>query len=166
MSAQSVEELIFLNLTAPALIARQFLRSARPQSTLVNVTSITGIVPMPGNTLYCAAKAGLTVLSECLWFEARPSGIRVMHFCPVSLKTKFHGRAGRASLTGEGMAVDPKRAASDLVRAIERGREFAFPYGKLAKILGLANRLLPRKFIVSAMGKRSLRAGYLAQARR
>jgi uncharacterized protein len=162
LTPQAVEELIYLNFTAPALIARQFLQNAPPQATLVNVTSIVGTLPMPGNGLYCAAKAGLKTLSECLWFEARRKGVRVLDFCPFSLKTDFHRLAGGDSLAGGGMAIDPAQATRALVNGIERGREFAYPHGKFVWILGLINRLLPRKLLISLMGKKSLKAGYLA----
>jgi uncharacterized protein len=162
LTPPAVEELLYLNLTAPALIARQFLQNAPPQATLVNVTSIVGTVSMPGNGIYCAAKAGLKTLTECLWFEARGKDIQVLDFCPVSLKTDFHRLAGRDSLAGGGMAVDPALAAQDLVRAIERGRNFAYTHGKFAWVLGLMNRMLPRKTLVNLMGKKALKAGYLA----
>jgi hypothetical protein len=161
LSPEAVEELIHLNFTTPALISRQFLQNSPPAATLVNVTSIVGSLAVPGNSLYCATKAGLKMLSECLWFEARARGVRVLDFRPVSLKTDFHRLAGRASLASSGMGVDPAAAARDLVRAIETGREFVYPHGLFARVLDLLSRWLPRKLLISRLGKKSSRAGYL-----
>jgi short-subunit dehydrogenase len=160
LTADKIEEIIYLNLTAPALIAREFLRSARPGATLVNVSSIVATIPMPGNSVYSAAKAGLAALSESLWYEARRKGIRVLDFRPVSIHTEFHGRAGGGSMAGV-MGVSAETAARDLVRALERGRSFAFPHGFVGRALGLVNRLLPRRLLVSQLGRKSARSGYL-----
>jgi short-subunit dehydrogenase len=161
LSTQAIEELIYLNFTAPALISRQFLRKSRPGATLVNVTSILATVPIPGNSLYSAAKAGLKTLSECLWFEARGKGVRVLDFRTATLKTDFHRLAGRESVTISSIAVDPATAARDLVRAIEGGREFVYCYRLFAWIVEFMNRLLPRKFLIHRLGKRASKAGYL-----
>lgn len=158
---ETVEELIYLNLTAPALISRQFLINSKPGATLVNVTSIVATTPIPGNSLYCAAKAGLKTLSECLWYEARSQGVRVLDFRPVTLKTDFHRAAGKESLSPGGMAVDPRKAAMALVRAVENGRDFAYPFGVFGRLLEMANRIVPRKFLVTRLGRKAAKDGYL-----
>jgi len=157
-----VEGLLWLNFTAPALLCHQFLRTCSSKATFVNVTSIVGVVPMPGNGLYSSAKAGMRTLSECLWFEARDRGVRVLEFRPVSLKTDFHRLAGRNSLASPRMAVDPARVANDLIRALAGRRDFAYGPGLPARILGAVNHLLPRRLIVEWMGKKSTRSGYFA----
>lgn len=162
LPVESVGDLLHLNLTAPAILSRQFFRSAAPGATLVNVSSIVATTPMPGNSLYSAAKAGLKALSECLWFEGRAAGIRVLEFRPVSLRTDFHRRAGMDSLAAGGSAVDPATAARAMMEALAGGRDFARTHGFLGKLLVFANRLLPRRFVVSSLGKKAVRAGYLA----
>jgi short-subunit dehydrogenase len=163
LSEETIEKMINLNFIAPALISRQFLRTCATGATLVNITSIVGTVPMPGNTLYCAAKAGLKTLSECLWFEARGKGVRVLDFRPVSLNTDFHRLAGGKSLSASRMMIDPSRAALDLVNAVKRGRNFVYVHGILAKFLEMMNRLLPRKLLIMSLGKRSIQTGYLGR---
>ena len=115
LPAEVLEGLIWLNFTAPALLCHQFLRTCPPNAILVNVTSIVGVIPMPGNSLYSSAKAALRTLTECLWFEARERTVRVLEFRPVSLKTDFHRLAGSNPLASPAMAMDPARAAQDLV---------------------------------------------------
>jgi short-subunit dehydrogenase len=158
-----IEGLIWLNFTAPALVCREFVRNSQPGAILVNVTSIVGTVPMPGNSVYSAAKAGLRTLTECLWFEARDMGVRVVEFRPMSLKTGFHRQAGAEPIAGRGMATDPAVAARDLLRALNRRRDFVVSPGLSARILATINRILPRRFVVGLMGKRSARGGYLTR---
>jgi short-subunit dehydrogenase len=164
LTEAEVEEITYLNFTAPTHISRHFLRTAERGATLLNVTSIVGTVPMPGNSLYSAAKAALTTLSECLWFEARSAGVRVLEFRPVSLKTDFHRRAGGSAISAVGMAIDPALAARDLVRALETEKDFIVPYGVIARVLGIVNRLLPRRLMIWALAQGASRKGYFTSS--
>jgi uncharacterized protein len=161
LSVKAAEEMVCLNFTAPLFLCREFLRQCRPGGMLVNVTSIVGTLPMPGNAVYSAAKAASSALSECLYFEALAKRVRVLDYRAVTLQTGFHKAAGGESARGGGKGVSAELAAHDLVRAIERGRSFVYAPGLAARTVALANRLLPRKLLLRAMYDRSLRAGYL-----
>jgi short-subunit dehydrogenase len=161
LSPDEVRRLIQLDLVTPALLSQAFLRSAAPGATLVNVTSIVGTIGVPGNATYSAAKAGLQTLTECLWAEAERRGVRVLDFRPVSLGTGFHQAAGGGSLAAPGMQVASERAARDLVQAIEGRWSFVYAYGRGARVLELMRRLLPKRWLVRLMARRSRRAGYL-----
>jgi short-subunit dehydrogenase len=162
LPADIVEEIAWLNFTAPALISRQFLRTAPADATLVNVTSIVATVPMPGNTLYSAAKAGVRALSEGLWFEARQRGLRVIEFRPVSLRTQFHEHAGQPALTDARNALDPAEAARQLVRILADARGLSYGSGLTGRIISVMNRVLPRSTMVNLLGRRATRSGYLS----
>jgi short-subunit dehydrogenase len=161
LDRDTLESQMGLNFIAPVRLSWAFVKTAARGSTLVNVTSIVGTVPVPGNALYCSAKAGLQALSECLWYEMQAKGVRVIDFRPVSLKTEFHQAAGGKSMAESSMGVDPEIAARDLASAIESGREFIYSYGKGATLLDWAKRLLPGKVLIELMGKRSRKAGYM-----
>ena len=155
LDEDTVERNLWLNFVTPALLSWAFLRTAKRDSVLVNVTSIAGTLPMPGNALYCAAKAGLQALSECLWHEMKRDHVRVIDFRPVSLKTGFHRAAGSEPMCPALMAVEPDIAARDLVNAIESRHEFIYSYGLIAILLGWAKRLLPKKLLIEIMGRKS-----------
>jgi len=160
LDADAVEGTLQLNLLTPALVSWAFVRNARPGSVLVNVTSIVGTVPIPGNTLYSAAKAGLQVLTECLWYETQNRKIRVLDFRPAGMKTNFHQAAGGASMSGS-LGVAPETAARDLVAAIEGARDFVYVYGAFALALEWMRRLLPKRLMIGMTGRKSKKAGYL-----
>lgn len=57
---------------------------------IVNVTSIAGRVGFKRGSAYCAAKAGLNMMSEALMLELREFGIKVTVVAPGSVDTGFH----------------------------------------------------------------------------
>lgn len=160
LSRETLEQSLHLNFTAPALLSWAFLQNSRPGSILVNVTSVVGTIPVPGNTPYSAAKAGLQALTESLWYEQRANRVRVIDFRPAAMGTNFHRAAGGASLSGSS-AGTPEAAAKRLVAAIEGNREFICSFGLLATAFEVLRRMLPKKILVRMTGKKSRKAGYL-----
>ena len=61
---------------------------AAPGGAVVNVTSVAGLRPAPGITLYGASKAALVSVTESLAVELAP-GVRVNAVAPAVVKTKF-----------------------------------------------------------------------------
>lgn len=61
--------------------------------TIINITSIGGLVAFPFNSLYHATKFGLDGLSESLKYELRPYGIKVKVVAPGGVTTDFAGRS-------------------------------------------------------------------------
>jgi NAD(P)-dependent dehydrogenase (short-subunit alcohol dehydrogenase family) len=70
----------------------------RKSGTIVNVSSIAGIVSRPYAGLYAASKHALEAISEALHFEVQPFGIRVVLIEPGQYGT----RLGDNALVGAG----------------------------------------------------------------
>jgi uncharacterized protein len=162
LSDAEVSGFLDLNLLAPARLSRAFMAAATPGSVLVNVTSVAGTVPMPGNAVYSAAKAGSQVLAECLWWESRGGPVRVMEYRPASIRTRFHESAGGASLSGRGLSVTPEAAARDILERIGQGREFVQSPGAGGWIFELLRRVLPKRVVLELLGRKARKAGYLS----
>jgi NAD(P)-dependent dehydrogenase (short-subunit alcohol dehydrogenase family) len=62
---------------------------ARKRGTIVNLSSIAGIVARPFGGLYSATKHAIEAISEALHFEAAPMGIRVVLIEPGSYATRL-----------------------------------------------------------------------------
>ena len=58
--------------------ARQMLAQAPAGGTIVNVTSVGGVVALPGHADYCSAMAGVNAITKILATEWGPQGIRVV----------------------------------------------------------------------------------------
>jgi NAD(P)-dependent dehydrogenase (short-subunit alcohol dehydrogenase family) len=96
---------------------------------IVNLSSLFGVVAMPGQTAYCATKFAVRGLSEALQEELRatPVGLTVVY--PGAVATNMMRRArgddaellDRLSRWYELHAIPSERAAARIIRAVERG---------------------------------------------
>lgn len=65
----------------------------RADGTIINVSSVTGRLALPGAGAYAASKFALEALSASLRAEVSPFGIDVVVVGPGSVQTNFHERA-------------------------------------------------------------------------
>jgi NAD(P)-dependent dehydrogenase (short-subunit alcohol dehydrogenase family) len=146
---------------------------------IVNLSSLLGIVAMPGQSAYCATKFAVRGLSESLFEELRATsvGLTVVH--PAAVATDIMNRGTgddpellrRISRWYERHAIKPERAAAMIIRAIEKGT----PRLLIAKeaVLGdLLMRLMPvtghkifSDLVIRVMGVEDMRAKRIEQWR-
>ena len=127
------------NVLGPMRMIRHVLPSWRERGsgTIVNVSSIAGVVGSPFGGAYSASKHALEGLSEALHFETIGFGIRVRLVEPGRFDTGFHDnivtvdgwegsdyfdraarfRDSQGVLSGDGPAPDPQVVADAIVRA-------------------------------------------------
>lgn len=74
----------------------------RKQGTIVNLSSIVGWLTVPYGAAYAATKHAVEALSEGLWFELAPFGIRVVVVEPGVFPTSFHSNVVTAPDFNEG----------------------------------------------------------------
>jgi len=85
---ESWNETLRINLTGAFLIARAALpHLIERRGSIVNVSSINGLVAGPGWTSYCASKAGLVMLTRSLAVDYGPQGVRANCVCPGWVRT-------------------------------------------------------------------------------
>ncbi|MEA2748606.1 MAG: hypothetical protein QOI41_2749 [Myxococcales bacterium] len=84
----------------------------RKTGTVVQITSVGGLITAPGFGPYCAAKHALEAVSEALAAEVAPFGIRVLIVEPGAFRTSLFGPAFRTMPAMEAYAptVGPTRA--------------------------------------------------------
>ena len=71
-----------VRLVAPAM--RQ-----RGSGAIINLSSVAGVITAPFTGAYSASKHAVEALSEALWFELRPFGVRVVLIEPGAFETSF-----------------------------------------------------------------------------
>jgi len=142
----------------------------RGRGHVVNITSIGGKVSVPHLVPYSCAKFAAVAFSDGLRAELSDSGVNVVTIAPGLMRTGSflnaffkgaeRGEAGWFSATASlpGVSMSAKRAARQIVRAMEQGRAtriLSTPANLMARfhglfpelsigVLGLVSRLLPR----------------------
>ena len=111
---------------------------ARHSGFIVNLSSIGGLCSFPSLGYYNATKYAVEGLSEALWQEVEPLGIRVMLVEPSGFRTDWAGRSANESrkqipdyratagvcrqqvrASSGSQPGDPGRAAAAIVKAVE-----------------------------------------------
>mgnify|MGYP001765700268 CR=1 FL=1 len=123
LSAQTITQMIALNLTAPILLTNLLLRSLKhAKGIIINITSIEATRSSKFSALYTATKSGLRAFGHSLFEEVRSSGVGVVTINPDMTDTPFFDDLR----FGVGEGEDTKLFAEDIaetVRNILRLRE-------------------------------------------
>lgn len=94
------DEVLATDLTGPFLCARHAARRMVDQGQggrIINVTSVHEHVPRLGSAAYCAAKAGLGMLTRVLALELGEHGITVNAVAPGEIATEMTGQDEEAA---------------------------------------------------------------------
>jgi short-subunit dehydrogenase len=89
--------------------------------TIVNVSSVCQRQAWPGWSMYSAAKAGLAQLSNCLYTELRPFGVRVTTVIPSWGATQFLDAANLPGRSPEedALCIQPEELGDLVVTVCE-----------------------------------------------
>jgi len=93
---------------------------------IVNTASIAGLVPLPYQTVYCAAKYAVVGFSESLRYELEPYNIKVTVVCPGAVATQIFQRDmdykvhEELAVPEEALTID--QAALEILEGVEAGR--------------------------------------------
>jgi NAD(P)-dependent dehydrogenase (short-subunit alcohol dehydrogenase family) len=120
MDPARITELLEVNLRAPLLLARAALPVLTRPGALVFLSSIAGLVGVPGETVYSVTKAGLETFATLLREEV--DGISVSTVAPGAVATGFFDTRGVPYDRGFPRPIPPERVAAAVVAAITTGR--------------------------------------------
>ena len=150
MDPARITELVDVNLRAPMLLARAALPVLRRPGALVFLTSIAGLVGVPGETVYSVTKAGLETFATLLREEL--DGITVSTVAPGAVDTAFFTNRGVPYDRSFPRPIPPGQVAEAVVEAIATGRQrrveprwLAIP-ARLSATVPKTYRALARRF--------------------
>ncbi len=137
MDVWRVECYIDLHVRAVTMLSREFARVFRGQGEgmILNMSSMSCWMPMPGIAMYSATKAYIRVFSRALHYEMRDYGVSVTVACPGGIATDLFG-----------LPVNLQRLAVR-IKALDTPERFAkkcidrMLAGKAQYINGLLNRV-------------------------
>jgi short-subunit dehydrogenase len=153
---QDERELIQVNVTALAqlchVVGQRMVAAGGGQ--ILNVSSISGMMPGPWMANYAAAKAYVLNFSEGLREELAPRGVKVSVLCPGTTRSPFFARAGidLAKLEQGPLVMSPESVAKITLAALARDTAIIVPrwYNKL---LAISPRLGPRWLLRKVVGQ-------------
>ena len=133
-----------VNVFGAVAVAKAFLPRFRERRRgfIVNVTSMGGMITMPGIAYYCGSKYALQGISEVMRAEMAPFGVHVTALCPGSFRTDWAGRSmvrTERSIDNYDALFDPIREA----RQAKSGKQLGDPNKLAAAVLSLIESANP-----------------------
>ena len=100
----------------------------RGHGGVINVSSVAGYQPTPGDATYGATKAFVSSFTHALHEELRGTGVRMMALAPGYTHTEFHLRSGDdVSKLPALLWQSAEEVVDAALRAYERGRAVCIP---------------------------------------
>jgi short-subunit dehydrogenase len=147
---KDIERVININLYGQIYMLKSFLPTlmARPEAHVVNVSSMGGFFPFPGQTLYGASKAAVKLLTEGLYAELIGSQVGVTVVFPGAIKTNIAQNSGvsmgaASADTSKIPMTSAETAANEIIAAIEKNKFQVF-IGRDSKMMNLLYKLSPK----------------------
>ena len=148
VEAIDLERALAVNFTAPILLMRRFLIATATSAKLrrvINISSGAGRRPIFGWGAYCAAKAGIDMVSRVAALEAQTAhtGVQVVSLAPGVIDTPMQGVVRSATpeefvdverfrqMKADGELRDPVEVAAEILRHERSGKLFAEPIAVL-----------------------------------
>lgn len=122
---------------------------ARPAAAILNVSSMGGFLPVPGQAAYGASKAAVKLLTEALYAELQGTPVAVTVVFPGGVGTNITANSGvemPKMATGAKVpkATSPADAGRLIIEAVQKG-SFRLRIGGDAKFMDRLSRLAPRR---------------------
>lgn len=136
LSDRKIECYIDLHIRAVTQISLYFAkRLVENGGRILNMSSMSCWMPMPGIAMYSATKAYIRVMSRALHYEMRDTRLRVTVACPGGIATDLFGLPENLKrlAVNIGAITTPEKFVKKAVRVMEKG--------KMQYVNGILNRL-------------------------
>ncbi|CAG5079866.1 SDR family NAD(P)-dependent oxidoreductase [Parvicella tangerina] len=153
---QQIEKVMNVNFYGPLYLTKALLPRLlkRPEAHILNVSSMGGFIPFPGQAIYGASKAAVKLLTEALYAELLNTKVGVTLAFPGAIDTNIMSNSGLATKEEEAKskreakfnALPADKAAAQMIKAIEKNKLHVL-IGKDAKMMNFLYRLAPRRAI-------------------
>jgi short-subunit dehydrogenase len=149
----AIERVINVNLYGVIYMTKAFLPHLlnRPEAHLVNVSSMGGFFPFPGQTLYGASKAAVKLLTEGLYSELLETNVHVTVVFPGAIATNISQNSGvEMPVSADDAAASsiqmttPEKAAETIINGMEKDK-FQVYIGNDAKLMNMIYKIAPKR---------------------
>jgi NAD(P)-dependent dehydrogenase (short-subunit alcohol dehydrogenase family) len=149
----AIDRVMKVNFYGTVYVTKVFLPYLleRPEASITNISSMGSYTPVPGQTIYGAAKAGVKLFTEGLHSELMNTNVTATVIFQGSTETNIAQNSGITDIPGmdAGEAASaiktmtPEDAARQIVDAIAKDRYMAY-VGSDARFMGFLSRLNPK----------------------
>jgi len=147
-----IEQVMNINFYGTLYMVKSFLPELlkRPEGHILNVSSMGGFLPVPGQSIYGASKAAVKLMTEGLNSELKDTNVGVTVAFPGAIKTNImeNSKVVREMKTDtsdrEYKLTSASDAATIMVDAIE-ANQYRVMVGNDAKMMDRLYRLMPKK---------------------
>ncbi len=154
-----IEKIMNVNFYGMVYMTKEFipLLEKSNRGYIVNVSSMGGVSPVPGQAVYGASKAAVKLFSEALYAELKGSKIGLSVIVPGGIATNIMKNSDldmkEKDIDAKAMKIllTPKRAAELIIKCVKK-EKFKMTIGKDAKVLMLLYKFAP-KFAITFMKK-------------
>jgi NAD(P)-dependent dehydrogenase (short-subunit alcohol dehydrogenase family) len=149
---EAIQRVLDVNFYGTLYMVKAFLPHLlqRPVAHVVNVSSMGGFLPVPGQTVYGASKAAVKLLTEGLYAELLNTNVKVTLVYPGAIGTNIAANSGvgiNVSPEDQKSAsikqLAPQKAAEIIVEAVEQDR-YSVLVGSDARFMDFIYRLNPK----------------------
>lgn len=158
-----IERVMDVNFYGTINMTKAFLPHllSRPEAHIVNVSSMGGFLPVPGQTIYGASKAAVKLFTEGLHSELSGTNVHATIVFPGAIATNIAANSGAGlpaadtSKSQKTMKTTSARAAAEQIIAGMERDSYRVLVGADAKLMDFLSRAAPKqaaKFISDRMG--------------
>lgn len=153
-----IERVMNINFYGTLFMIKAFLPhlKQRPIAHIVNVASMGGFLPVPGQSVYGASKAAVKLLSEGLSSELKDTNIDVSVVIPGGIATDIKKNSSihysdSKDNKKEKMLLTPEQAAKKVIQAME-SKKLRVYIGKDCNLMNILYKVAPN-FAMNTINK-------------
>lgn len=151
LELSTIDRVFDVNFRGTLFMVKSFLPVllARAEAHIVNISSMGGFLPVPGQTIYGASKAAVKLMTEGLHAELRDTPVRVTLVLPGALGTNIMDNSGVSLRITDAdkkrnITTSPRAAARQILDGMEHDA-YRVLVGRDAKLLDAMYRLAPAR---------------------
>ena len=155
----TIDKVMNVNFFGPVNLIRYLMKDLtkdRKKQYIVNISSMGGFFPFPGQTIYGASKAALKIFTEGLYAELEKTNVKVLIVLPGAMNTNITKNSNVELNTTKEESnfklLEPDVAAYKIIEAIENDK-FKLFLGQDSKFLKLLYKI-NSKWAISYINKK------------
>ena len=158
VTAYTEEKIVFqcrANFEAAVSLCRFAIANRADRLEIINISSVSGIYPMPYFAIYSATKGALTSFSVSLREEMKGKGVAVTAVLPGAMPTRedIKEQIKGQGLWGRLAAKSPEWVADYALKAVRKNKRKVIP-GGWNKLMRLSTAWLPQAWKLKFIAKR------------